>query len=213
MPALPSQDVPLLMALCVRYHHGIKRKQAEEKRLKELQESVALEGEQLKAIRGAINAFGFATAADGWFGPVREAVGHEIFDQAMVEAGFFLNWDDQQTADIVEGASEASGNEDIAEASSLGPDASVRALTLEQLEAAGAKGALASQIRVRIQTLKGTTLHSKTVGMTLYRLSVDGLAVRKGLRWFCTPPKAETQNPGGGTPGLFNRETQEEDAS
>jgi hypothetical protein len=49
----------------------------------------------------------------------------------------------------------------------------------------------------------GETIHEKTVGMTLYRMSKDGLVTRDGHTWFITqPPKcSNVVNPGGDTPG------------
>ena len=44
-------------------------------------------------------------------------------------------------------------------------------------------------------------MHDKTVGMTLYRLSKDGLARRDGRTWFYVAPKEETENPGDGGAG------------
>jgi hypothetical protein len=79
---------------------------------------------------------------------------------------------------------------------------SIRELALERLRAAGAAGTKARVIRDFIEKTYKIKLHYKTVGMTLYRLSRDGLARREGQTWFVVPHKPETMNPGGGTPGL-----------
>jgi hypothetical protein len=49
---------------------------------------------------------------------------------------------------------------------------------------------------MRIERTFGEPLHSKTVGMTLYRLSKDGLVRREGHNWFFVPQAAATENPG-----------------
>lgn len=82
----------------------------------------------------------------------------------------------------------------------------VREITLDRLQAAGSNGQRASDIRSFIQQSYPVTLHEKTVGMTLYRLSQDKLAHRRGQRWFYGPQEghtssASTENPGASTPG------------
>jgi hypothetical protein len=77
----------------------------------------------------------------------------------------------------------------------------VRELVLSQLAEAGENGTKAAAIRKFIEKTYGHTLHEKTVGMTLYRLSKDRLARRVKRTWFSAQPPAETENPGGDTPG------------
>lgn len=43
--------------------------------------------------------------------------------------------------------------------------------------------------------------HDKTVGMTLYRLSKEGLVRRQGHTWFPVTVTTESENPGADTPG------------
>jgi hypothetical protein len=71
------------------------------------------------------------------------------------------------------------------------------------LKEAGERGAKASEIRAFIQEKYARTVHEKTVGMTLYRLSkLKSPPVRReGHTWFFVPPPAETENPGGEAPG------------
>lgn len=86
----------------------------------------------------------------------------------------------------------------------------VKELLLEQLNAAGAKGLKAKPMREFIEKTYGETLHEKTVGMTLYRLSQDNLVHRDGHTWFFgPPPPAETENPGVAAPGSNNSDSHE----
>ncbi len=64
-------------------------------------------------------------------------------------------------------------------------------------------GSKAAELRASYEQQHGTKLHSKTIGMTLYRLSKETppLARREGRTWFFV----ETENPGGETPGQFVR--------
>jgi hypothetical protein len=82
--------------------------------------------------------------------------------------------------------------------------ASIRELTLEYLAAAAPAGLKASEVQALIEGRRKTNLHPKTAGMTLYRLSQDGLVRREGRMWFYVPPNAEAKNPGGGAPGPNN---------
>jgi hypothetical protein len=78
----------------------------------------------------------------------------------------------------------------------------VKDVVLERLQLSFPNGLRASDLRQYYDTAFLTTLHEKTIGMTLYRLSKDELVRREGRLWFYVPPKGETKNPGGGTPGL-----------
>lgn len=81
----------------------------------------------------------------------------------------------------------------------------IRELVLNELRVAFPDGLTAAAIRERVQAIRGP-LHDKTIGMTLYRLSLLNMSRRDGRTWFFVPPKAETENPGGDTPGLFKSE-------
>lgn len=75
------------------------------------------------------------------------------------------------------------------------PDQTIRDMVLKQLEGAGEKGIKAQAIQRTIEGTLGRKLHYKTVGMTLYRLSVKGEAHRGGhFIWYFGPngPKAKT---------------------
>lgn len=79
----------------------------------------------------------------------------------------------------------------------------VKNIVLDELRKAGARGSKAAPIRQILISIYGIETHEKTVGMTLYRLSREGLARRDGVTWFFVPPQAE-KNPGGETPGPSN---------
>lgn len=64
-------------------------------------------------------------------------------------------------------------------------------------------GVKAAEIRAHIENKYATTIHEKTVGMTLYRLLKDGKVRRQGHTWFFVPQTEETKNPGVEAPGLF----------
>jgi len=80
----------------------------------------------------------------------------------------------------------------------------IRDVLLEYLELAHdleLGGTKAADMRGFIETKYATTIHEKTVGMTLYRLLKDEKVRRKGHLWFFVPQAAETKNPGVSAPG------------
>lgn len=93
---------------------------------------------------------------------------------------------------------EDDGDDDDADSSKR---ASIKDLALGyvQLHEEGVK---AEQIRKWLFSVYGIRTHDKTVGMTLYRLSKEGLVHREGHTWFPGSGSPETENPGGETPGL-----------
>jgi hypothetical protein len=62
----------------------------------------------------------------------------------------------------------------------------VRSVVLQQLEQAFPGSVKAADIREVLANMH-VDVHEKTVGMTLYRLSLKGLARRIGIRWFFVP--------------------------
>lgn len=74
-------------------------------------------------------------------------------------------------------------------------------IILEQLKIAGDKGSKAATIRDYIFNTYSRSLHEKTIGMSLFRLSKKGLVRRIKQTWFFVPPEADAKNPGASTPG------------
>lgn len=90
---------------------------------------------------------------------------------------------------------------------------SIRDFVLEAAERAYPNAVRASELRKRLEQ-QGGSIHEKTIGMTLYRLSRDGTIRREGKAdWFFVPPdqrnaEAAEESPGedapGGQPRLIN---------
>jgi hypothetical protein len=83
----------------------------------------------------------------------------------------------------------------------------IRDIALNQLRLAEPAGMKALPIRRYIEDIYSIKLHSKTVGMTLYRLLKEKLVHRKGQTWFYGPQAeqslpASPEDPGAGTPGV-----------
>lgn len=95
--------------------------------------------------------------------------------------------------------------EDRGDAEISAPE-TIRDRVLAYLERAGNQGSKAAPIRKYLFDTYGQETHEKTVGMTLYRLLKDGAVKRTGHTWFFVPLVERDKNPGGETPGLFNRD-------
>jgi len=92
----------------------------------------------------------------------------------------------------------------------IAPAKAIRDVVLEMAQAAYPEPIRAKAVQVEVEKSRGP-LHWKTIGMTLYRLSKEGLMRRKGQKdWFFVPSEERTKNPGAATPGLFNRDDEEE---
>jgi hypothetical protein len=85
--------------------------------------------------------------------------------------------------------------------------ARVQDLILERLAVVFPVGSKAAPVREYVEKKLGRPIHSKTVGMTLYRLLNKQLVSRKGHTWFFVPQDAETKNPAGDTAGHETSQT------
>lgn len=205
-PPLNPADLPFLVALCIQFHREWVQADADEKLMKAAEARLKVRNAQLDNLLTTAKAYGVAASGPGWFGPIMDAVGQDEFLEAFRKAGVPLDEPSKVLPPPPEFPKETN-------APALDPDASVRELVLEMLNRVGPIGARAADIQAHIEQLKRTNLHDKTIGMTLYRLSLAGKVRRDGRIWFSVLPDTTTQNPGDGTPGLFNRDNEEEDAS
>lgn len=187
---ISDDDAPGILSLLQKYA----RVYRENVGYAELQASVAAEiaknVEKMEQLHVAFAAFGINTKAGG-FSELRMAVGDVAYNAALQKGGYHaseLNWTQPNSPEP------PTDTLAIVTAPPAEADAglSVRELVLAQLQAAGAAGNTAAAIRKYIEDVRKTKLHDKTVGMTLYRLSQDGLARREGRTWFFVQ---EAKNP------------------
>ena len=66
---------------------------------------------------------------------------------------------------------------------------SIKLSILELAAASHPNPVRASTLKAQMESIRGEKLHDKTIGMTLYRLSKEGLMKRIGWDWFYVPPK------------------------
>ncbi len=84
----------------------------------------------------------------------------------------------------------------------------IKDIVIDRLKAAAEEGTKAAPIQKYITETYSRKIHDKTVGMTLYRLKLEGLAHKRGIVWFFGPGLAGTKNPGVAAPGPFNLESE-----
>jgi hypothetical protein len=204
MATYTDQDKAALLAMVTRYTTQQKENEEIREAQQALNQRLAQGQAQIQRYIAAFAAFGFDIAYKSekekkinGFQLVRNVVGSEAYLAAFAAGGR----DPSETTTRDEDGNQSSGQQTIRPELPLPEptsDKSIRDLTLAELQSASANGTTATAIRQRIEQTRGTELHFKTVGMTLYRLSKDGLARREGRNWFFVP---ETKNPAGETAG------------
>lgn len=191
-----DDDKPALLSLITRHVRVWEARKADQKIKEEVDKRLAAYPEEFKKLRTAFSLFEIDTTVEGWGEPIQEAVGKAAYNEAARKGGRIVIDDEVPRNEEPENVAPPP-------IPALAPGAPVRELVLEQLKSAP-DGLKASEMRAHIERLRNETLHEKTVGMTLYRLSEGGLVRREGRVWFYVPQGAETKNPGGETPGPIN---------
>lgn len=142
-------------------------------------------------VRPALAVFGFDTRAPKLWDIVKEAIGADRYVAAFVVAkgGEKQSQTGSSDADKQGGTTEHIGHvDDSLESRNVDESHTpkIKDIVLERLRQAGDVGARASEIKEFVSA-QGIEMHEKTVGMTLYRLSNDGLVRREGRTWFFIP--------------------------
>lgn len=171
----------------------------------ELERLIAVDLQEFSKLHVAFSLYGFDTASPEGFQRLQAEFGAEEYTKLLNDARQInatkVN-DQQGAAPTSEDSSSSVRADKIAPPESPG---NVREVVLGYLRHAFPEGAKASEIRKFVENVRKAPLHEKTIGMTLYRLSKDGIVERKGGRtWFYVPSQTEAENPGGATPGLIN---------
>ncbi len=192
------------------------RGEDEKKRIDD--ELAALKAKKTEAEKrraGAVTAFetfGFDTDDGELWKKVKIAIGEDAWWEAIAMGGRVVkHLADKQNEAAKEAEAEAPEGDEASASDEASDDReyppakdgmpTIREIVLAQLAAAAETGIKAADIRRFIEQTYSQTVHEKTVGMTLYRLSKDGLSRREGRTWFSAAPSAKTENPGAATPG------------
>lgn len=134
----------------------------------------------------------------------RQQAIREIFTQAE-GTGKLFNFDlkeELQAAGLIPGddAPADSGGASLPPAPAQDAKRPIREIALEMVERAYPGPIKAADIRAELEKV-GRTTHYKTIGMTLYRLSVDRIVKRRGINWFFVPEGQRAKETPGHEPG------------
>ncbi len=208
---LSPDDRAALASFVTRWQRTFYSNRDAKKAKEEAEATIAENGVTFSQLRSALALYDVVIEGDAGWDKVRELIGGEAFDTALIRAGWVPPQPPPPPPPLpalqLVSPEDDNGNElfDVVEAEPLGTDtenvSTIRDIVLEYLKAAKDAGIKAAEAREYVEALRHSKIHEKTVGMTLYRLSNDGLARREGRTWFFVPPKADTKNPGGETPG------------
>jgi hypothetical protein len=187
LPALSKRDHDAVVAILIRHirawydrQHKLELKAKIEKEIPEL-------NTQIQNCEAGLRAFGLDPEKEEVWTAIRTTFNEEV------RRATAINSDDHQQPQL--SLTPASGRPDEQ------PSARVQDLILERLGVVFPAGSKAAPIREYVEKRLGRSVHSKTVGMTLYRLLNKQLVSRKGHTWFFVPQDAETKDPAGETAG------------
>jgi hypothetical protein len=172
-----------IFAIFVRALEAQRMRDEAKRRIDEAQEDYANAKAVLRAARTAVTVFGFEESDTIWK-EVRTALGEERLSKARELAGFKGRDDSSDTeTSASDSFVESEDGSDESETPAEQLDENIKNHVLRRLRQAGEKGAKAVDIRNSLRS-DGVEMHDKTVGMTLYRLSKEGVSRRDGRTWF-----------------------------
>ena len=196
--SLSELDRMTLMGLLARYNTLFLHNKKREDLKKDLDRQIAESVDAMQRLRSTMKIYGFDTETGDWK-RLRLAIGSERYLDALnigrLEVGLpvldrepilqaFAQHDQEELATkgqaLLPNAS-ISADEMLEPESDTG---TVREIVVELMKASGPEGRKASWLRSQIEARRGSPLHEKTIGMTLYRLSQDGLVERRGITWY-----------------------------
>jgi len=178
---LRDHEKPAVFSLLVRQVEAQEVKAAADKLIEE-QRRISMDAQfVMNNIQTALSVFGFDMKKPKPWEAVREAIGTERYTEALKLGA--------AKPPLVADSQSETDSDDFELSDELNDEPTppkVREIVLEQLIAAGSGGIKASSIKEHMVS-QGIELHEKTVGMTLYRLSRDGISRREGRIWFFVP--------------------------
>jgi len=181
---LRDHEKDAVFSLLVRQVEAQEARTLANKVIAEEQAKIAAANATISGISSALKIFGFDMSAEKPWDAVREAVGSARYNEAIRIA---KNEPPPPSSD--EGQSD-DGIDDFDD--TVPTPSNIREMVIEQLAGAGADGLKAGALKEHIAG-RNVEMHDKTVGMTLYRLSKDGIVRREGRTWFFVPEEQRNQ--------------------
>lgn len=156
----------------------------------------------------ALGLFGFAQADDNVWDRVRQSIGSQTYERAvmiargidpgtllsgMVDGGVARLPDQSVTVDATTGGPDGKtpcGSNQVQDQ----PAPRIKDAILAYLQSLNGRGAGVAQIKQHLLDGYQMTTHQKTPGMTLYRLLKEGLVRREGRMWFAKDREENNEN-------------------
>lgn len=203
---MDDSDKQILSGMLTKYYRFFLGAEQEKQWKAEIEARIALSNAKMADFASAFKLFGFGPMDQNMWNEISNAIGFEAFSQAIDEGrrlyhGILATQADPQISNYTEPKTEQVEQLDKPLKLSSTDRPNIKAILLALLEAKGPEGDGATSLRTQIESIHPITLHEKTVGMTLYRLSKEGLVRRNGRTWFFVPKITGTKNPGAETPG------------
>ncbi|RVD52889.1 hypothetical protein EN746_11005 [Mesorhizobium sp. M8A.F.Ca.ET.023.02.2.1] len=195
---LREHEKSAVFSILVRQVEAQEAKAAAEKQIVEASERAAEAAATIANVRPALSVFGFDTSAPKLWDLVKAAIGNEMYLRAFRIARGEEDQKQDGTADrsVVKNEDDEDGADGEMEETEVDTDTDsidesetprIKDVVIERLRQSGEEGARLSEIKEFV-TAQGIPMHEKTVGMTLYRLSKDGLTRRAGRTWYYVTP-------------------------
>lgn len=152
---------------------------------------------RLASAKSALEVFGFNSRDKDAWKQVRAALGKERVEEGRRLAGCSPKADVPPIPEVELAGQPAPfdsllGEEVNHDRDRIENEGNIKTLVLSCLKKAGDEGVKASEIKEKLRSDE-IEMHDKTVGMTLYRLSKDGLSRREGRLWFATDSDREKE--------------------
>jgi hypothetical protein len=192
IPVLEPHEVDAVFGLLVPLIRIDVGNAEDKEKIAELQAAVDERSARRAKYIAAFDAFGFEGTDPAKWDRVRKAIGDDIFRKA-----YYVAFPDRYGPPeaILSGArnkgahqpSVVSLTDEAGSASrSDQPTPKIGEAILSYLRSVGSRGVQVGEIKKHLLDVHDIQTHEKTPGMTLYRLSKEGLVHRDGRNWFAT---------------------------
>lgn len=197
LPELDEHDTAAVIGLLIRVMRIDIANTRERELVAELNAALAQRVPVRKKYLEGIGAFGFNTTKSDIWDSVKAAIGPKTYSNAWAIARAASEASEQKAKELEEQPDVAQGARSKVGPSLIGSDdhhrdksdqqiPKIGQAILEYLRSLHGLGAPVSVIKKHLSDTYGIETHEKTPGMTLYRLSKEGLVRRDGRSWFAT---------------------------
>ena len=190
--SVSENDVAALVGILIKTVQLDKRLAEAREKLAEINKEIAADSLLRAKAINALNLFGFDSTQQKVWTAVREVIGHDAYQRGLdigqgrvaERIASLAPKPSPLTLELRESAATHLSNQ-LAKSENTAPPKIGDAI-LAFMRARGKAGVKASEVRDHLKSDYGIDTHEKTPGMTLYRLSKDGLVRRENRIWFAT---------------------------